>query len=119
MSERPIEPPINCDCDRWDEPTQSVVPEDRPHACSQQDSTQDQPDPPTGVHIIRHDGTTLPCELTYNGTNPDGAHEWTIAGAVLHTGDTIRIATLPARTAIAFHTDSNKHPRATWSAMDD
>jgi hypothetical protein len=79
----------------------------------------DQPDPPTGVHIVRQDGTTLPCELTYNGTNPDGAHEWTIAGAVLHTGDTIRIATLPARTAIAFHTDSNKHPRATWSAMDD
>jgi hypothetical protein len=83
------------------------------------DLARAQPDPPTGVHIVRLDGTTLPCELTYNGTNPDGAHEWVIAGAVIHTGDTIRIATLPARAAIAFFTDSDKHPRATWSAMDE
>lgn len=36
-----------CDCDRWDEATQSVVPEDRPHACRYQDSTgkEDDEDP--------------------------------------------------------------------------
>jgi hypothetical protein len=34
------DPEPACDCDRWDEATQSVVPEDRPHACPQQDSTE-------------------------------------------------------------------------------
>jgi hypothetical protein len=31
-------PLLSCDCDRWDEATQSVVPEDRPHACRYQDT---------------------------------------------------------------------------------
>lgn len=57
------------------------------------------PDPPSGVRIVRRDGTTLDVEVVYRGRE-HGLDVWVIANAVMRNGDAVTVERLPARTSV-------------------
>jgi hypothetical protein len=66
------------------------------------------PQRPEGVTVIRADGTTIPCELAYAGTETDMCgvlHVWNLATVVdFRAGDSVHADVLPARTTISIPT---------------
>lgn len=64
-----------------------------------------QPEQPTGVRIVLSSGAEIPCDLAYDGLDPDGLHSWIAAPRVpvgLPPGEiAIRLDTLPARTTLS------------------
>jgi hypothetical protein len=59
------------------------------------------PEAPTGVELVRADGSTMGLELFYLGTNENGVHIWE-ATAKLNLGDKVRVEKLPGNTGITF-----------------
>jgi hypothetical protein len=59
-------------------------------------------DRPTDARVVLPDGTEVPCELMFDGTDDDGIRQWTALSPLpLAPGLRFRLSTLPARTAVA------------------
>ncbi len=59
------------------------------------------PQRPSDVRIVHRDGSVLPLELVYGGTDEDGCHIWLSGTALdIDAGDSLRVGGLPGNTAI-------------------
>lgn len=66
---------------------------------------------PTGAVVwCPHGGGEQPCALAYGGLDAEGIHQWHIVGPRVHPGDEVRVATLPARTALVLPLESGVVP---------
>lgn len=58
---------------------------------------------PEGVYVHLPDGSKVPCELSYDGTDDEGQHVWVAATAV-PVGARVTVDKLPGHTTITFPT---------------
>ena len=78
-----------------------------------------QPEPPSGVHIVRADGSVIPCDVL---REPDGDTRKTTAwiavpresGLIMEEGDCLRIGVLPPRTVVEFRLELPAPSRHDW-----
>ena len=60
-----------------------------------------EPEAPSNVRAITPDGTQIPLEIVYRGTDTDGIHVWEATARVpLEQGCQLHIDVLPPRTAV-------------------
>jgi hypothetical protein len=69
-------------------------------------------DRPTGARIHLPGGVELPCALVFDGTDNEGIRHWTVLTPIpLAPGASLRLHTLPARSAVAVAYDPTGVPQ--------